>query len=41
MKNIINTLLSFKELKQKERKVLDVRFGLSDGITHTLKEVGE
>ena len=29
------------ELSPRERKILDMRFGLSDGITHTLEEVGK
>ncbi len=28
------------ELTPREQKILDMRFGLSDGITHTLEEVG-
>lgn len=28
-------------LSPRERKILDMRFGLSDGITHTLEEVGK
>jgi len=36
---------SFKEILQdltpRERRILDMRFGLSDGITHTLEEVGK
>ncbi len=28
------------DLSPRERKILDMRFGLSDGITHTLEEVG-
>ncbi|MCX6716854.1 MAG: sigma-70 family RNA polymerase sigma factor [Candidatus Taylorbacteria bacterium] len=29
------------ELSEKERKILEMRHGLSDGITHTLEEVGK
>ena len=29
------------ELSPRERKILDMRFGLTDGITHTLEEVGK
>lgn len=29
------------DLSPRERKILDMRFGLSDGITHTLEEVGK
>lgn len=38
IKNIINDVLS--TLKEKERKVLELRFGLLDGIERTLEEVG-
>lgn len=30
-----------KELTPREQKILDMRFGLTDGITHTLEEVGK
>ena len=30
-----------KDLSARERKILDMRFGLSDGVTHTLEEVGK
>jgi len=29
------------DLSPRERRILDMRFGLSDGITHTLEEVGQ
>jgi RNA polymerase primary sigma factor len=29
------------DLSPKERKILEMRHGLSDGITHTLEEVGK
>ena len=29
------------DLSARERKILDMRFGLSDGVTHTLEEVGK
>lgn len=29
------------DLSPRERKILDMRFGLSDGVTHTLEEVGK
>ena len=29
-----------KELNAREQKILEMRFGLKDGITHTLEEVG-
>jgi RNA polymerase primary sigma factor len=28
------------DLSERERKILDMRFGLTDGVTHTLEEVG-
>ena len=30
-----------KDLSPREQKILDMRFGLKDGITHTLEEVGK
>ncbi len=30
-----------EDLSPREQKILDMRFGLSDGITHTLEEVGQ
>ncbi|MDP2934393.1 MAG: sigma-70 family RNA polymerase sigma factor [bacterium] len=30
-----------EDLSPRERKILDMRFGLGDGITHTLEEVGK
>ena len=30
-----------KELGEREQKILKMRFGLEDGITHTLEEVGK
>ncbi len=29
------------DLSSRERKIIDMRFGLSDGVTHTLEEVGK
>ena len=29
------------DLPQRERKILDMRFGLTDGAAHTLEEVGQ
>ena len=29
------------DLTERERKILEMRFGLSDGVTHTLEEVGK
>ncbi|MCD4705931.1 sigma-70 family RNA polymerase sigma factor [bacterium] len=30
-----------KELSPREKKILEMRFGLTDGVTHTLEEVGQ
>ena len=30
-----------QELSDRERKILEMRFGLKDGVTHTLEEVGQ
>lgn len=32
---------AIKDLSPREQKILDMRFGLTDGITHTLEEVGK
>jgi RNA polymerase primary sigma factor len=29
------------DLSPREQKILDIRFGLSDGVAHTLEEVGQ
>ena len=39
LKDRFNEILS--DLTPRERKILDMRFGLSDGVTHTLEEVGK
>ncbi len=31
---------AIKDLSPREKKILEMRFGLSDGVTHTLEEVG-
>lgn len=31
----------FKDLTERERKILSMRFGLEDGVMHTLEEVGQ
>ncbi|MFZ3055115.1 MAG: sigma-70 family RNA polymerase sigma factor [Minisyncoccales bacterium] len=31
----------FKDLAEREQKILSMRFGLDDGVTHTLEEVGQ
>lgn len=31
----------FKDLAEREQKILSMRFGLEDGVTHTLEEVGQ
>ncbi|MFA6432685.1 MAG: sigma-70 family RNA polymerase sigma factor [Candidatus Paceibacterota bacterium] len=38
LRDQVNTILN--DLSEKERKILEMRHGLSDGITHTLEEVG-
>ncbi|MDZ4231408.1 MAG: sigma-70 family RNA polymerase sigma factor, partial [Patescibacteria group bacterium] len=30
-----------EDLTERERKILEMRFGLEDGVTHTLEEVGK
>ena len=30
-----------RDFSPRERKILELRFGLKDGITHTLEEVGK
>lgn len=32
---------AIKELSPREQKILELRFGLEDGVTHTLEEVGQ
>ncbi|HZZ99374.1 MAG TPA: sigma-70 family RNA polymerase sigma factor [Candidatus Paceibacterota bacterium] len=39
LKSYINEIIS--DLTQREQKILDMRFGLTDGVTHTLEEVGK
>ncbi|HYU64703.1 MAG TPA: sigma-70 family RNA polymerase sigma factor, partial [Candidatus Paceibacterota bacterium] len=39
LKTYINEIIS--DLTPREQKILDMRFGLSDGVTHTLEEVGK
>src|SRR5262249_4206613 len=31
---------AFKSLTERERKILEMRFGLADGYSHTLEEIG-
>jgi RNA polymerase primary sigma factor len=38
LRDQVNMILS--DLSEKERKILEMRHGLNDGITHTLEEVG-
>ncbi len=38
LRDQVNTILN--DLTEKERKILEMRHGLMDGITHTLEEVG-
>ncbi len=39
LRDQVNTILA--DLSEKERKILEMRHGLNDGITHTLEEVGQ
>ncbi len=39
LKQYVNEVI--KELTPRERKILEMRFGLVDGVTHTLEEVGQ
>ena len=38
LRDQVNAILN--DLSEKERKILEMRHGLNDGITHTLEEVG-
>ena len=39
LKAYINEIIA--DLTVREQKILDMRFGLTDGVTHTLEEVGK
>ncbi|HXV26908.1 MAG TPA: sigma-70 family RNA polymerase sigma factor [Candidatus Paceibacterota bacterium] len=39
LKTYINDIIN--DLTPREQKILDMRFGLTDGVTHTLEEVGK
>ncbi|OGN02585.1 MAG: RNA polymerase sigma factor RpoD [Candidatus Yanofskybacteria bacterium RIFCSPHIGHO2_01_FULL_42_12] len=39
LKTYLNEIIS--DLTLREQKILDMRFGLTDGVTHTLEEVGK
>ena len=39
LKERLGEILS--DLTERERKILSMRFGLKDGVTHTLEEVGQ
>ncbi len=39
LKNYIAEIID--ELQPREKKILEMRFGLTDGVTHTLEEVGQ
>ena len=39
LKEYVQNIL--KDLDPREQKILKLRFGLEDGVTHTLEEVGE
>jgi RNA polymerase primary sigma factor len=39
LKDHLNEIIS--DLSEREKKILEMRFGLGDGVTHTLEEVGK
>ncbi|MBX4190431.1 sigma-70 family RNA polymerase sigma factor, partial [Candidatus Parcubacteria bacterium] len=39
LKSYLNEIIA--DLTPREQKILDMRFGLTDGVTHTLEEVGK
>ena len=39
LKEHVNEIL--RDLTPREQKILKIRFGLEDGVTHTLEEVGQ
>ena len=39
LRDHLNEIIS--ELSPREQKILEMRFGLKDGVTHTLEEVGK
>jgi RNA polymerase primary sigma factor len=39
LRDQVNTILN--DLSEKEKKILEMRHGLNDGVTHTLEEVGK
>ena len=39
MRDYVGEIL--RDLDPREQKILKMRFGLEDGVTHTLEEVGE
>jgi RNA polymerase primary sigma factor len=39
LRSYVNEVI--QELSPRERKILEMRFGLTDGVTHTLEEVGQ
>jgi RNA polymerase primary sigma factor len=39
LKEYVQNIL--RDLDPREQKILKMRFGLEDGVTHTLEEVGE
>ncbi len=41
IKEQINIILSLSQFSEKEKQVLQLRFGLEDGITRTLQEIGD
>ena len=36
-----DVVVDTSDLSPREQKILDMRFGLTDGVTHTLEEVGK
>ncbi|NBS69368.1 sigma-70 family RNA polymerase sigma factor, partial [bacterium] len=36
----VNVTDAMKDLTPREQKILELRFGLEDGVSHTLEEVG-
>ncbi len=39
--NMDDIQLLFSSLQEKERKIILMRYGITDGVTHTLEEVGK
>ena len=41
LKNAVSMVLEQGFLTERESKLLDMRFGITDGCAHTLEEIGE